>query len=173
MEGIVLANILRMDNKSPEYRYVRNKKQLDVALDDFEKYNYRYLHISAHGNKEELALTDDTRISFPELATILKPYSYHRRIFISACCMVNEQLATALFSKCEFYSVIGPVDEVSFSEAALFWSTYYHLMFKMDKKNMSGKNIAVVLEKLSSLFDIEMKYFHKSNKNEGNFIKRI
>ncbi|MCW2096357.1 UNVERIFIED_ORG: hypothetical protein M2382_002895 [Enterobacter sp. BIGb0239] len=173
MEGIVLANILRMDNKSPEYRYVRNKKQLEIALKEFEKTNFRYLHISAHGNNEELVLTDDTRIRFPDLATILKPYSYHRRMFISACCMVNEQLAAALFNKCELYSVIGPMDKVGFSEAALFWSTYYHLMFKKNAKNMSGENIADVLKKLSSLFDIEMRYFHKSTKSECKFIKRI
>lgn len=173
MEGVVLANILRMDDKVPEYRYVRNKKQFKSALNEFGKSNYRYLHISAHGNKKQLALTDNTRISFPELATILKPYSYHRRLFISACSMVNEQLAADLFRECELYSIIGPVNEVGFSEAALLWSNYYHLMFKMNHKNMSGKDIATVLKDLSSLFDVKIQYFHKASSSENGFIQRV
>ena len=59
-EGRVLSQILHLGDKESEYHYVRNKRKLNAVLRRFGKSDYRYLHLSCHGNEGELAVGPDT-----------------------------------------------------------------------------------------------------------------
>lgn len=122
-EGAILSQTLRLHGKSPKYRYVRNVEDFKKALRSFGKSEYRYLHLSCHGDSEGLELTDQYEIDFDELANMLQPYLKGRRLFVSACSMVHEELANEVIPKSGCFSVIGPTEDIGFADAAVFWSS--------------------------------------------------
>src|SRR3989304_8337351 len=65
-EGKFLSQILHLGDKKTIYYYIRTKKELEEVLRLFKKSNYRYLHLSCHGNKSSIFTTLD-RVSFSEL----------------------------------------------------------------------------------------------------------
>ena len=71
-----------------------------------------------------------------------------------------EQLANELLlhnSGC--HSVIGPADDVYFSDAALLWSSFYHLAFRTNISAMKRKWILTHLSSTATLFSVPMNYF--------------
>ena len=68
-EGKLLTDILRMSRQGieVEYLYIRTRQELSVALKRFHRSKKRYLHISCHGNPDEIGLTLDT-VPFDEFA---------------------------------------------------------------------------------------------------------
>ena len=112
-EGRILSDILRLIGKNPIYYYVRTRKELRVVLNRFGKSQYRFLHLSCHGDEESISTTLDKDIEFYDLSTILNPHLRSRRLFISSCDVVNDQLAqTVMPSGC--ISVAGlPTKSVS------------------------------------------------------------
>lgn len=161
-EGRVLKQILALGGKESAYYYIRTRRELEEMVTLFAKSGFRYLHISCHGNTTEMATTFD-RISFPELGRILRPHLRGRRIFLSACEMTTKKLADELLlhgSGC--YSVIGPVEKVYFSDAALLWSSFYHLAFRTNDAVMKRKWVLAHLRSTATLFGVRLNYFSTS-----------
>ncbi len=112
-----------------------------------------------------MATTFDS-ISFADLGRILRPNLNGRRVFLSACEMTTKKLATELLNGSGCYSVIGPADQVHFSDAALLWSSFYHLAFRTNESVMQRKWILAHLRSTASLFRVRMNYF-SSSRREG------
>jgi hypothetical protein len=130
-EGEILARMLRLSGKEKtKYFYIRTERELDEIIDLFDESRYRYLHISCHADRKGMATTFDN-ISHVELGRKLESCLEGRRVFVSACEMANETLAGALLKKTGCYSLIGPAKEIGFDDAAAFWISFYHLMFKI------------------------------------------
>src|SRR4051794_36599831 len=72
-EGRRLSSMLSLSGKKCKYVYLRTRKELENVMLDFERSNFRYLHLSCHGNSTALGTTLDT-IPFPELDEIIAPY---------------------------------------------------------------------------------------------------
>ena len=171
-EGELLSKVLKLNRKQPEYYYIRTEKELEDILDIFEDSRYRYLHLSCHGTKNSLETTLDS-ISFPRLGKILAPCLDNRRLFVSACEMVNNKLAAAIFfpgSKC--HSVIGPYTRVSLSDSAIFWAAFYHLMFTQDIESMRMKEIQENIRNLTKMFKIPVNYFSRSSLTKQGYTYR-
>ena len=111
-EGQIISDILRLNKKQSKYYYIRTKKELRAFLDKFRDSNYRYLHLSCHANRGEMATTLDS-IPFSELASLLKPYLNKRRLFVSACEMVNINLANLLLPGSGCFSLMGPATQIA------------------------------------------------------------
>jgi len=161
-EGRVLKHVLGLSGQKSAYYYIRTRRELEKMGGMFAKSGYRYLHISCHGNTTEMATTFD-RISFPELGQILRPHLHRRRVFLSACEMATKKLADELLlhgSGC--YSMIGPSEEVYFSDAALLWSSFYHLVFRTNDEVMKRRWVLKHLQSTSTLFGVRMNYFSAS-----------
>jgi hypothetical protein len=170
-EGKVLSKILSLNGIESEYYYIRTKQEFDEIIYKFDESNFRYLHISCHGSPNSLETTLDS-MSFDELGAILSPCLDEKRVFISACEMVNSDLANSLIGNSNCYSVIGPSEPVSFSDATIFWSSFYHLMFAYNNRAMKREEIKYVLKKITDLFDVSINYYSKSKKkgiNEVNY----
>jgi hypothetical protein len=164
-EGKLLTDILRMSRQiEVEYLYIRTRKELGVALKRFHDSNKRYLHISCHGNPDELGLTLDD-VPFAEFAEELAPHmGKHQRIFFSACSVVNRRLANAVMGGSGCQSVIGPKEDISFGDAALMWASFYHLMFRdRSKTKMTSKRIAWALRRIHYAFQKEFVYFTRAD----------
>jgi hypothetical protein len=74
--------------------------------------------------------TTTEKIEATELAEILIPHVDRRRVFMSGCLAAAGEFAKALLEGGECFSVVAPIDSINFSDAAIFWATFYHLIFK-------------------------------------------
>lgn len=157
-EGKMISQILTLNEKKSEYYYIRTKRELEEVIDIFDDSEYRYLHLSCHGSPNSMETTLDS-ISFKELSEILNPVMKDRRLFISACEMVNDDLAGFIMPNTGCYSVIGPAEPIAFSDAAIIWSSFYHLAFSRSNNNMRRIDIAPHLKNLTKLFGVSMNYY--------------
>jgi hypothetical protein len=103
-EGKILSDILHLGGKKPIYYYIRTKKEFKKILEIFGESEYRYLHISCHGNTTSLSTTLDA-LPFDEFAMMINPYLSEKRLFVSACSAVNEGLAKAVIPNSGCYSL--------------------------------------------------------------------
>lgn len=163
-EGRILTDILRLSGKSPLYYYVRTKQELKEVMKRFQSSNYRYLHLSCHGDAESVATTLDD-VYFEELGQIINPYLNKRRLFVSSCEVVNKDLAKTIIQPSGCSSIAGPTEEVYFSDAAILWASFYKLAFDRDSKRMNPDAIRCILSKLANLFRVQVAYFGKTTKS--------
>lgn len=164
LEGKILRDILTLSGRDVSYLYIRTEKELEVGLKQFFDSTKRYLHISCHGNRSTIRLTLD-ELRFIDFARIAKPRLDKRRLFFSACEVVNEDLASAILSGSECYSVIGPRKTIRFDDAVLMWASFYHLMFRDGEDGMKGGKIRWSLRRIRHAFQIEFDYFKPSGKS--------
>ena len=157
-EGQLISNILRLNKKDSKYFYIRTKKELIAVLDKFRESNYRYLHISCHANDTEMSTTLDS-IPFPELSRILRPHLKERRLFLSACEMANKELAGQLLPGSGCFSLMGPAEEIAFSDAAITWASLYHLMFNHDRDVMKRGVLLTNARSLRTLFGVPLNFY--------------
>jgi hypothetical protein len=146
-EGSSISHVLRLHGKEPKYRYVRTRGQFANAIEDFAISNYRYLHISAHADSEGMCTTNQDEIDYDELADLLTPALNKKRLFLSACSMVHEDMAKVIVPKTGCYSVVGPRESIAFTAAAVFWPAIYHLMFTISDSVMTRCVLKGNLEK--------------------------
>ncbi len=161
-EGEIISRTLRLAGKTSAYIYVRNKKELAAAIQDFGKSSFRYLHLSCHGNEGEFWTTLDS-LSDKDLAKIIAPHVNGRRVFISSCLAANQKnkFARHLLRNSKCLSVVAPTQIINLSDAAIFWTAFYHLMFKDNKDRMGRQNIEKNLHKCSRLIDEEFRYYFR------------
>jgi hypothetical protein len=167
-EGKMISHILNLHGKKSKYYYIRTKKELREIAKRFGQSTYRYLHLSCHGNESSMATTLDS-IDFSELGSILRPHLEKRRLFVSACEMVNESLAEAVIPKSGCYSIIGPNESVAFSDAAIFWPSFYHLMFRHNTDAMKRADLLKHLSSVSQLYDLRISYFSSSRSSRAGY----
>lgn len=172
-EGGILSSILRLHEKEPKYRYVRTRKQFEAAVREFSKSKYRYLHISAHADEEGMCTTNQEPIDYDELADILRPHIAGKRLFLSACSMTHEDLAAEIIPGSGCYSVVGPTQDIAFTDAAIMWSAIYHLMFSQSAAAMKHLELKKQLMRVTELFGAPLAYYSKSKKLKRGYTKDL
>jgi hypothetical protein len=115
-----------------------------------------------------MGTTLDT-IPFPRLGEILRPCLENRRLFVSACEMVNNKLAEAIIPKSGCYSIIGPSEKINFSSAAILWASFYHLMFNYDSDVMTRERLLKHCKQLAQLFSVSLNYYSTSKTQKRGF----
>ena len=171
LEGPILTDILRLSGKEPIYHYVRTKEKLEKAMGLFQKSRYRYLHLSCHGDKKSIDTTLN-EIYFEELAEIMNPYLDRRRLFVSSCEVVNEDLAEAIIKRSGCLSVAGPTEKISFADAETLWKSFYKTAFDQRPKRMISKEIRLILEDLANLFSVPLAFYGKKRTGD-DYSRRI
>jgi hypothetical protein len=163
-EGQIISQVLEMSRKNCEYHYIRTKKELRKFLKLFIKSQYRYLHLSCHGDEESLATTFDD-VSFKELADFLRGNEHRFRLFLSSCLMASSKgnLAKTIMPATNCISILGPDGTIGFGDAAVFWSSLYHLMFKYDSDGMKGKLLRKAAQSLADIYSLHFNYFGKDS----------
>jgi hypothetical protein len=159
-EGEALSGILRMMRKKPKYVYIRTAKELRAMAHEFDKSQYRYLHISCHGNEKAFGLTLDS-VPFAKFAEAFAGCLTQRRLFLSACSVAQPDLAQELFKVRELapYSVTGPSRVINFSSAAATWACLYDLLFRYDSETIKGQDLRDYLKKLCELNGTHFTHF--------------
>ena len=168
-EGEILSRMLNLAGKTEtRYYYIRTNRELGKILELFDKSRYRYLHLSCHANRHAMDTTFDA-VSFEELGEMLRPCIRNRRVFVSACEMANSKLASELLPGTGCYSLIGPASSIGFVDAAAFWVSFYHLMFKLNPRTMKHVELKRRISELSALFEESFHYFAASRKSGAGF----
>lgn len=157
-EGEVVSKILNFVGTDCIYYYIRTKSEFKKVIEIFKASEYRYLHISCHGSSSSISTTLDN-ISFDELGLILENVLDKRRLFLSACSATNNALADKILKTSDCYSIIGPNKKINMDDAAIFWASFYHLMFKENKDAMKNVVLEPTLKKLKALYNVPMKYY--------------
>lgn len=151
-EGRILRDILRLSDHTAHYMYIRTKRELEEALNRFQRANSRYLHLSSHGDQGGVQLTLDS-IKFADFGRIIRPFLRNRRLFVSACEVVNDRLAKAVLPGSGCYSLIGPSYSMNMDDAVLVWASFYHLMFRDTEINeMKGGRMRWALRRIRDAF---------------------
>lgn len=111
-------------------------------------------------------------VSFEQLGVMLRPCLEKRRVFVSACEMANLQLAKQLLPGSGCYSLIGPERDVNFDDAAAFWVSFYHLMFRANESGMGRGDLEGCITKLAAIYGQPINYFTASRSAKEGF-KRV
>ena len=164
-EGHIISNILQMSRIESKYYYIRTKKEFKKVIALFNESNYRYLHISCHGGENSIWTTLD-EITNHELGEILADCLDRKRLFLSACSAVNKDLAAEIIPSSNCNSIIGPKDDIEFRDAAIMWSSFYHLMFKGNSKKMERADLIENMQKVVDAFGQPLNYYSIS-KSKG------
>jgi len=173
MEGRILSQILRLSGKHCEYYYIRTKREFQEVLTRFSLSQYRYLHLSCHGNGHTMSTTLDT-IRFQEFADIIRPHLADRRLFVSACSVTNDKLAKLVMPGSGCYSILGPAKDIGFSDAAILWASLYHVMFSVDDTAMKRAVLKAKAQVVANVFQVPLCYVgKKEDSRKGYIVKSI
>jgi hypothetical protein len=157
-EGRILRDILILSGQKTEYWYIRTWKEMrEKMFQRFYDSNLRYLHISCHGSKNSISFTLDT-IDYETFGEEAKEYLEDRRLFFSACEVVNADLAKAVLPGSDCYSLVGPSHDIKFDDAVIMWATFYHLMLR-DSQAMKRDRIRTTLKTVKNTFGETFKLF--------------
>jgi len=91
-EGGHLSKIMTLSGSKPECMYLRTKKELEEAIDLFEDSDFRYLHISCHGDRTGIDHTVDS-LTHEDLGKMLAPVLSGKRVFFSSCSVMTDRCA--------------------------------------------------------------------------------
>ena len=171
LEGSSISHLLRLHGKNPKYRYVRTKKDFVRAIKEFGASNYRYLHISAHGDENGLCTTNLDDLSYIELGALLKGHLRGRRLFISACSVVHFKMALPPITLAKAFSVVGPEEDIEFHDAVVMWNLIYHLLLKKNTKAVSGGALKEVLNNVQSVLGVKLAYYRRSKSAKTGLAK--
>jgi len=161
--GKVIEQVLIMGAMKPIYRYVKTYQELQMAMQEFHHSNYRYLHLSFHGDEESFE-THFGVLPFNQLLPSLNGIVRGKRVFISSCEVVthvNHELANILIRNAGCVSLVGSYEEIAFNDAALMWSTFYYLCFRdqKDRIKIRREDITGNLKTLTRLFRLNLNYY--------------
>jgi len=160
-EGEIIYRTLRLSEKSADYIYIRSRNELRKVAAEFGGSRHRYLHISCHGNQQVLATTLES-IDARDFAKILGPYVDGRRVFLSACFAGSNAFADELLGQSGCLSVLCPAKNINFDDAAIFWTSFYHLMFKRNVAAMKLGDIKECVKKCAELVEQPFTLFYRS-----------
>jgi hypothetical protein len=166
-----MHEILKLSLIKTKYKWVDNKEEFKKALLDFNKSNFRYLHISCHADETGLEINGD-EIANIEFQKMTKGFLNNKRVFLSACKGANRQLATLVVSSNNAYSLVGIPTNLDFDKSALFWPSFYHLINEVDSEKMKRLQIIDIIKKLVDLFNIPINYYSRINNNKS-YIRRL
>jgi hypothetical protein len=169
-EGEIISKILNLSGIEHKYYYIRTKAELKHLLVEFVENNYRYLHISCHGNKTSVSTTLDS-IPFNELSDLLGDKLDRKRLFLSSCLSTNDNLANSILPISDCFSIIGPDKKIYMDDAAIFWASFYQIMFKRNPNAMKRENLESLLRDLKKLYKIPLKYYSTSKSSKSGWME--
>ncbi|MCP1237675.1 CHAT domain-containing protein [Gluconobacter kondonii] len=178
-EGEIISRVLQLSHKHSAYVYIKSIDELKAVAHEFGCSEHRYLHLSCHGWIDErkqivgVALTTDYILN-EKLVDLLSPHLQGRRLFLSSCLMARGNFATMLLKKSKCLSVLAPINEIAFGDAAVFWIAFYHLMFKAQPQSMSNARIRETVRICANLINEPFRLFctNKENNSVNSFTIR-
>jgi len=165
-EGEIISRTLRLSGKKPHYSYIRTRDELESFVKEFGKSEYRYLHISCHGNTGEFYVTTEM-IPAEEFSEILAPHMKDRRLFLSTRLAANDKFAKDFIRKSGCRSVLGPAGTIRFDDAAIFWTAFYHHRFKANSKSMNRQDVLSTATLCANMIGEQFRFFYRDDRGKA------
>lgn len=170
-DGDALHEILKASRIPTKYRWPDTVEDFRKHLKDFQKSDYRYLHISCHADETGFELNGED-ISNAEIEKYTAGTLHNKRLFLSACKGANRDLASRIILRNGAYSLMGVPVNARFDKSALFWLSFYHLINEADSKKMRPAHISDIVKKCVDLFNLPINYYSRINGDSKHF-KRL
>jgi len=90
-EGRVVEEIVRLLNGKTSYRIVLNAELLRKAIKMASENEYDIFHLSCHGDEEGIQLTDETNMSWDELADCFQKADGMPKVLILSSCVGGDR----------------------------------------------------------------------------------
>jgi hypothetical protein len=143
-ESDMLRQAVQLNNIRCDVRIAVSKETFERAINEGLRQaidaNYPLdpiLHISAHGCEEGIQLTNNEFVTWDELKNLLLPISRYRGWGLLLCmsaCQGIQARKMAFTERTErhepFYAVVGNSGEPTWSETAVAYASFYHLLSK-------------------------------------------
>ena len=140
-EGELLERALSLADIECERRLVVNRDMFEEAIgQDFTEAVEDsdcwppVLHFSLHGDESGIELTNGDEVSWDELREMLIPvnsgFDETLTLCMSACQGVQALQAAMNSGALPFVGVIGPTGDPTWSDAAIAYAAFYHLLVK-------------------------------------------
>ncbi len=154
-DGRIFYDALKKKH-DPVYTKVKNPKQFRQALKDFCDSDYRHLFISAHGDEENIILSNGSFNAY-DLEDLSIDLS-NRRIFMSTC-RGSSFLLAKYFIKKGAYSVTGTPDDLSQVVATGMWITMAIVFERLNKDTSNFPELNRTLKLLAKVYRIPLAYY--------------
>lgn len=130
-EGEIISRTLQLSRKPSAYVYIRIREELEAVVHEFGRSEHRYLHLSCHGavNAREQ--------------------------------MIGLALTTGHIPNDDLADLLAPhmVGSIGFDDAAVFWTAFYHLMFKKRRGAMSNRTMEETVGVCATLVNERFRLF--------------
>lgn len=154
-EGRLISEAFRIARIPSSYSLAVAKNKFVEALTpgilkgvDFFKL-YPILHISAHGNKNGILLTDGTFLQWEELREILKPINTFLNNGLTICLSTcsgfsGYKMAKISEENMPFYGIVGPLQQLTWEDSAIAFMVFYNRLSKegLVKRAIDAMNAA-------------------------------
>lgn len=170
-EGKIIREILKMLGVKAEYYYIRTKKELKYLIKEFDNSEYKYLHLSFHGNEEGVAMPlENNIITFKQLSDMFKLEQKSQRLFLSSCSAMKGDAVKGLLDT-KFKTISGPIDDIEFSDATIFWSTLYHLLYK--SPDNTKRLFEDKIDSVATIFNIQMRTLIRKKNTYNEHVSKV
>ena len=114
------------------------------------------------------------RIPFREFGQLIAPFIKNRRLFVSACSVANRLFASSVMTGSGCYSILGPAQNILFSDAAILWASFYHVMFRVDSTAMKDAAIKEKAQEVADMYCVPLTLVnHNARASEEYRIEKI
>lgn len=141
VEGFVLYQALctsRIDagfllavNENSFWEAIGERLLSRIAADKFQR--WPVLHLSAHGDRNGIALTNGQRLTWDTLGKYFRDLNQllgGRLIVAMSSCEGAWAIKAAFKSPVPFFAVVGPTCKIDLSDLAIGFSAFYHILSK-------------------------------------------
>lgn len=142
-EGDMLKKALSLDKIASTHRIAVNKEAFEAAIkiglidEQMKVYSnlIPIIHISAHGSKDGIQLTDGQVITWSELKNLLLPVNRALNGTLMLCMSSCEgfhacRMAMSSEEELPFFAVVGNKGRPAWSDTAVAYAAFYHLIKK-------------------------------------------
>jgi hypothetical protein len=83
--------------------------------------------------------------------------------------MTNGALAKAIMPDSGCYSILGPDQKIGFSDAAVLWASFYHVMFRTDSEAMKYDIIKAKAQEVSEMYRVKLTLIRHSKSSSKKY----
>lgn len=133
------------------------------------------IHISAHGNQDGIQLSSGDFISWEQLRTFLSPINValQNKLLVSlSCCESHSGSRMAMFLEDDaypFYALISNYEKPLWSDTAVAYSVFYHLI----SKGASLEDAVKAMQIASGNNKFNIEFSNQSRKGYLEYLKNI
>lgn len=150
LDGRAAGEMLRILGTRMEYRIAFTRPLIERAIGEAKAGDFEILHVSSHGDKTGIEITNGKELNWAEFVDLIKPASGPDKALVMATCGGGDvELTKALVAAGVVFGwVFGSTAEsVHFSDSCIAWSILYNRLFDHGFKR---KDLMVTLKAINA-----------------------